>query len=563
MRRLTEENEDLLGHLDTMDQKLKDESGKGEPDIAEQLKISEEKRAMAETGLEAVNSRLKAESDAVAELQGEKAKLEDDLMARSSRMEELENFVSEANSKVEVMKNKFVEAETEAASLRVQLEAAEAKFGDFENGHLKEFEERLKAERDKVAEVQESKAKTEEKLGDQSLKLMILEKELSEATSLISVTMQKLTKSENVAESIRAQLEESEKKCDELKNSDTTEVEGHLNAESEQVAELLEIKAQVESEVRTLSSRNQAMEMELSEVKNELSDARQKLAESESVSNSRLDQLGEAEKKFESICSDFEEVKEKLKAESEKVIDLLESKAKMEGGFKNLSSKSHGIEVEMQEVKSELSDARQQLVESEALAASLQSQLDDANESHEDFEGQLRTKEDEIAKLTAGLKSAEETTAQLELNLEKSVHTNDSEEQLETALKDIKDLTEKSTSQVEKITVLEETNMNLNADNERLADQIGREARDHEGRILKLSSAIKGLASDYRRFRAESAEVVDAERVGLARFREEQELALAGVKQSLLRQIAEAESQNSDLIDEMNQVSLSLHFRKF
>ena len=69
---------------------------------------------------------------------------------------------------------------------------------------------------------------------------------------------------------------------------------------------------------------------------------------------------------------------------------------------------------------------------------------------------------------------------------------------------------------------------------------------------------MNGLASDYRRFRAECAEAVEAERAGLAGFRAEQEAALAGVKRALLGQIAEAESQNSDLIDEMNQASSAL-----
>ena len=71
----------------------------------------------------------------------------------------------------------------------------------------------------------------------------------------------------------------------------------------------------------------------------------------------------------------------------------------------------------------------------------------------------------------------------------------------------------------------------------------------------RLSSSVNGLASDYRRFRAECAEAVEAERAGLAGFRAEQEAALAGVKRALLGQMAEAESQNSGLIDEMNQAS--------
>ena len=78
------------------------------------------------------------------------------------------------------------------------------------------------------------------------------------------------------------------------------------------------------------------------------------------------------------------------------------------------------------------------------------------------------------------------------------------------------------------------------------------------GLPTRLSSSVKGLASDYRRFRAECAEAVGAERAELARFREEQEVTLAGVKQALLGQMAEAESQNSDLIDEMNQASSAL-----
>ena len=81
---------------------------------------------------------------------------------------------------------------------------------------------------------------------------------------------------------------------------------------------------------------------------------------------------------------------------------------------------------------------------------------------------------------------------------------------------------------------------------------------DYDSSEIKL---LKLRPAQNRRFRDESAGAVAAERAGLARFREEQELALAGVKQTLVRQIAEAESQNSDLIDEMNQMNVELKRR--
>ena len=465
MRRLTEENEDLLGQLDTMDEKLRVESGKGEPDFEHQLKISEEARAKADKELESIKSRFEAESDSAAELQRDNAKLTDDLMVKSSRLAEMEIAFNEANGELEVAR-------------------------------------------------------------------------------------QKLTESENTTESIRAQLEEAEKKCENVQQSHSADLEERMKAEYRKVAELEESKAQVEGEMKALASRNQAMEMELTEVRGELSDAKQKLTESETVQDSGL----ETEKKYALLCDDFDEIKEKLKAESDKVTELLDSKAKVESEFEKLSSKNRGVEMEVQEVKSELSDVRQKFEEAEALATSLKSQLDDAGKNHEELAEILKAKEVEMSTLATELSSAKETNANLEVNLEKSANANHSKEHLETALKEINDLKEKEADQAEKINIIEETNRSLKADKEQLVNEIARRASDYDGLVAKLSSSMKGLASDYRRFRTESAEVVEAERAGLARFREEQELALARVKQSLLRQIAEAESQNSDLIDEMNQV---------
>ncbi|ORU92450.1 MAG: hypothetical protein A6F70_02725 [Cycloclasticus sp. symbiont of Bathymodiolus heckerae] len=424
---LTAELEELTVELRSIEEQ-KDIAGK---DLEDQLATA--KQEMAEL----------REQEAVLRRDAEEAKTvhEEGLRSKSQIEEQLKQSNSDSLEKVSEKEEQLQTLNSQIVDMAASLKGAE----EMSDGLQKSLEERSyelkQAQEAEVGFINQQKLEAESQKGEFDVEMGTLNHQLAEKVSKLAVNEARISALEKERD-LLSESEQSKERLIQEKQADIDSFSHQLNESGVQLVALKEQKDNLEAVVLKSDEELAGFIDELSNVKIERDELREKLDDSGSGLSKVLAEKEQLNEKLSLSINSVNEFEERVQASEAEIIEL---KERNEEVLTESSNNLEMVEVDLHKVELEVEGLREKVANAESLLSAatsgkemLENELTQrlADIEHDLSESAIKNTELEN-KLDEAQRSAEEKSAELKGSLEQAL--NESAEQLirfETELKE-------------------------------------------------------------------------------------------------------------------------------
>ncbi|TRY67564.1 hypothetical protein TCAL_02305 [Tigriopus californicus] len=602
-----------LNEISTLQSKLesiqiKDQELEGQNEELKQAKKEiQELKAEVESNvvkLETVTISL-AEKEAEAikmtnlliEMDGTKAKAESaeqSLQEFKVKLEESENMIKKMNEKLnlEAMETAQAQREVDASNHEKEMKTLEKK----KDAEIEEFKKDVKQSKNRIEELENVLARYERDLQEMkqnqeksesmhqfdqdrqseieecNSKIFNLQKQLDQRIEENKQLQEKLHGKQSTIEDLEAAKQEL---SDELKFKRA--LQDDLDAKQDSINEL---KAEVfkvnEAKTNELQSLAEDLERSKSKVKT--------LEDSVELRESTIHNLREEMKFFESLQTEKETLSEtneylkwELNAKSEQTLELqqktqyqiTELRTQVEELSRLVLDKAEQIKVlseDKEKLEKDLYEVNEKEIEENHELKTLEEKFQNEQKIHQEA---IQSLQEECFRTKKDLEAAAEKACaeRLKIIQEKDALiesiTRDSEEvsKNEQMMSDL-------THQIESLQLAQATNNKEIESKDQEIAILRNQLQDANDKVLTLTEnlrnslkSIQEMAIEFEKFKHDASNMLTKGQEEMITFTSNKEMEFVTLKQSLVKELSKAESRNTDLIDEMNQMNMEIKKR--